>query len=257
MKFGSLFSGLGGMDLGLERAGLTCRWQVESGEYARRVLERHWPGLPRYPDVREFPPRVRDPMRQFGVDLICGGDPCQENSRARIGSGLTQSSLGGELLGIVDALRPRLVLREDPSQARRDAPWPWWRFRSELESLGYVVLPFRMRACCVGLDHRRERLFLLACLPDPDGLAVRLQGCLEDAGEAGAVQGEASEREWIRPEPGAALRGPWDRPDTRALRAIDGVPRGLVAARMKAVGNAVPPPVAERIGRAIMKAWED
>lgn len=51
ITFGSLFSGFGGMDLGLERAGLKCIWQVESNEYARRVLDKHWPGMRRHDDL--------------------------------------------------------------------------------------------------------------------------------------------------------------------------------------------------------------
>jgi hypothetical protein len=56
MTFGSLFAGIGGMDLGLERAGMECRWQVEIDDFARKVLAKHWPDVPKHDDVRTFPP---------------------------------------------------------------------------------------------------------------------------------------------------------------------------------------------------------
>src|SRR3990167_10396825 len=54
MKFGSLFSGCGGMDLGLERAGMECVWQVEKMEFALKILTRHWPKVPKHTDVSTF-----------------------------------------------------------------------------------------------------------------------------------------------------------------------------------------------------------
>jgi DNA (cytosine-5)-methyltransferase 1 len=68
MTIGSLFSGIGGLELGLERAGLgPVIWQAESDEYAREVLARHWPGVPVYKDVRDIDEHAPRP------DLICGG----------------------------------------------------------------------------------------------------------------------------------------------------------------------------------------
>lgn len=76
MKVGSLFSGIGGLDLGLERAGHEIVWQIESDPWRRAILARHWPHTPCWPDVREFTPN-RD---EHAVDLICGGFPCQDVS---------------------------------------------------------------------------------------------------------------------------------------------------------------------------------
>jgi len=77
VRFGSLFAGIGGFDLGLERAGMECAWQVEIDPWARRVLARHWPSVPRYEDVREVGAHNLEP-----VDVICGGFPCQDISHA-------------------------------------------------------------------------------------------------------------------------------------------------------------------------------
>src|SRR3954465_6925164 len=75
LTFGSLFAGIGGIDLGLERAGFRCAWQVEIDPHARRVLAKHWPGVRRWEDVRPFPPEPADDWR---CHLIAGGFPCQD-----------------------------------------------------------------------------------------------------------------------------------------------------------------------------------
>ena len=73
LTFGSLFAGIGGFDLGFERAGMVCKWQVEIDDYANRVLAKHWPDVHRERDIREC--GVHNLER---VDVICGGFPCQD-----------------------------------------------------------------------------------------------------------------------------------------------------------------------------------
>src|SRR5512139_2392629 len=84
LTVGSLFSGIGGLELGLERAGMAVRWQVEIDPYCRKVLAKHWPDVARYEDVRDVGRHNLEP-----VDLICGGFPCQPVSLAgkRMGDG--------------------------------------------------------------------------------------------------------------------------------------------------------------------------
>lgn len=235
MTVGSLFSGIGGLDLGLERAGMQIAWQCEINDYARRVLAKHWPDVRRHDDVHTFP--VCDGT-DWSVDLIAGGDPCQENSRATGGNRSIESSLGAEFIRIVDALRPRFVLRENPHGTRANAPWPWFRMRSLLESLGYAVLPFRLRACCFGAFHRRDRVFLLAERADAHG--IRLEGWQEktQGRNASESQGRIHPGDWL------ALSA------SRGLRSRAGFP-GYVD-RVKGIGNAIVPQVAEWIGRRLM-----
>lgn len=233
VTFGSLFTGIGGMDLGLERAGLRCVWQVEINEFCRRVLTKHWRHVRRHDDVRTFPPGG-----EWDCDLIAGGDPCQENSAARGYGDCEQSSLGGEFIRVVDVLRPRLVLRENPTHTRRDAPWPWWRFRTALESLGYAVLPFRLRACCLGLEHRRDRLFLLAELADANRNRLERR------------QEPSSERRDTEPARLVQAANRVDLLAARGMRSRAGLPDYVE--RMRAIGNAVCPQVAEWIGRRIL-----
>jgi DNA (cytosine-5)-methyltransferase 1 len=235
MKAMSLFSGIGGLDRGLERAGIEVAVQVEVDEYRRQVLARHWPAARRFSDVHEITPRLVGES----FDLIFGGDPCQENSNART-SGLRAPSLGSEFVRVVEEFRPRCVLRENPYPVRADAPWPWHRFRSELERLGYGVVPFRLRACCVGAHHRRDRLFLLAALPDTGG--------------AGLQRHERSELEesngWQRPD--ADATGPTGRhPPPRICGAADGISNRKQ--RLAGLGDAVDIRVGEYIGRMIME----
>ena len=114
MTFGSLFSGCGGMDLGLERAGMTCAWQVEIDPFARKVLAKHWPNIPKHDDVKTFPPS--DP-KDWHVDLICGGFPCEDLSFAGKGKGLkgSRSGLWFEFARIVREIRPPFALLENVS----------------------------------------------------------------------------------------------------------------------------------------------
>jgi DNA (cytosine-5)-methyltransferase 1 len=104
VNVGSLFAGIGGFDLGFERAGMRVSWQVEQDAYCRAVLARHFPDAARYEDVREVGIDNLDP-----VDLICGGFPCQDLSSAGRGAGIdgARSGLWSEFARIVRELRPR------------------------------------------------------------------------------------------------------------------------------------------------------
>ena len=86
MRVGSLFSGIGGIDLGLERAGFDIAWQCELDDYCCRVLDRHWPGLPRYRDIRELGDQLPP------VDMLAGGFPWQDVSGAGRREGLTKEN---------------------------------------------------------------------------------------------------------------------------------------------------------------------
>lgn len=235
MKFATVFSGFGGADLGLCRAGMTPVFQVENNAYATRVLEKHWPGLPRWQDARGFSGCGFD-----HPDLIWFSDPCQENSGARNTNNARYPRLGDHVIRIVDELRPRLVVRENPTHTRKDAPWPWWRMRACFESLGYAVLPFRLRSCCFGAFHQRDRLFLLAELSDANSERLERWEAKTEAGHASKPAGRIHANDWLAV---SASRG---------LRSRRGFP-GYVE-RVTGCGNCVDPAVAEWIGRRIIEA---
>lgn len=268
MTVGSLFSGVGGIDLGFQRAGFEIAWQVEIDPWARRVLAKHWPDVKRHDDVRTFCRMASDMkecshgcdelwceiceahffecqcvgISEFGdewgsVDVIVGGDPCQENSNARRSAETINPSLGAEFIRIVDRLRPRFVVRENPATVRADAPWPWWRFRNELERLNYAVLPFRLRACCAGADFRRDRLFLLAELQSAE--------CKGLEGNVGEVLARAEGR---RHDSDSAGPNKWSASPRICGRTVR-VPHRVD--RLRGLGNAVVPQVAQLIAQRI------
>lgn len=168
MRIGSLFSGIGGLELGLEWAGLGhVVWQVEKDEYCRAVLEKHWPGVERFEDVCTVGKSNLSP-----VDLICGGFPCQDVSGAGKGAGLAgeRSGLWREYARIVSELRPEWVLVENvTSGANR------WvdTVVCELEQRGYACFPIPLSAFDVGAPHLRRRVFIVAADAQRDGLQAR------------------------------------------------------------------------------------
>lgn len=157
MKIGSLFSGIGGLELGLEWAGLGHTvWQVEEDEHCREVLARHWPEANReVTDVRDAPAGL------VPVDLICGGFPCQDISSANLtGRGLAgpRSGLWFEFARVVESMGPRWVIVENVAS---DAEWvdP---VVEELERIGYHCLPVPISTSDVGAPQSRPRIFVLA-----------------------------------------------------------------------------------------------
>ena len=156
LTFGSLFAGIGGFDLGFERAGMVCRWQVEIDDYANRVLAKHWPHVHRERDIRECGRHNLEP-----VDVICGGFPCQDISYAGLGAGLDgeRSGLFFEAIRLVRELRPRiLVLENVAALLTRGLD----RVLGTLAEIGYDAEWHSIPAAAVGAPHIRDRVFVLA-----------------------------------------------------------------------------------------------
>ena len=224
MTFGSLFTGIGGMDLGLERAGMQCKWQVEIDPFCRQVLTKHWPEVPKYEDVRAVGPQLES------VDLIAGGFPCQDISVAGKKAGIEgeRSGLWSEYARIVGQLRPRLVLVENVPGLLEQG---MGRVLGDLASLGYDAQWNVLPAAAVGLPHVRERVFIIA-YPQCQGLErERLSKVFTPYGISQQVRGKRLSKR-----------------DT--VRSRNGVPNWVD--RIRGCGNAVCPPVAEWIGRRIM-----
>lgn len=159
LTVGSLFSGIGGLELGVEHAtGGRVVFQVERDAWCRDVLARHWPDAVRYDDVCT----VRGLPR---VDILCGGFPCQDVSLAgkRAGFGGKRSSLWREYRRIIADVGPRFVFVENvPGLLTADDGHAFAEVLGDLAALGFDATWDVFRASDVGAPHRRERVFLLA-----------------------------------------------------------------------------------------------
>ena len=232
MKIGSLFSGIGGLELGLEWAGVgETSWQVESDPFCRRVLAKHWPSAERFNDVKTFEGRP--------ADIICGGFPCQDISNAgkRVGIKGERSSLWREFARIVGLVRPRFVVVENVSALLTRG---MGAVLGDLAELGYDAEWHMLSACSVGAPHTRERLFVVAY---PNGLHGSAGVGPWDTRQ-GPLQGQRDRARAWRDKVDGSLA-----PARSDDRETDGFARQMVTAG----GNAVVPQVAEVIGRRIME----
>ena len=155
-----LFSGIGGFSFGLQRAGMRTVAFCEIDQYCRRVLAKHWPGVPCYPDVRELTAE-RLVADGISVDLVCGGFPCQDISLAGPGFGLAgaRSGLWREFARLIRELEPRYVLLENVAALLARG---LGEILGELATLGYDAEWHCIPASYVGALHRRDRVWIVA-----------------------------------------------------------------------------------------------
>lgn len=230
MTFGSLFAGIGGLDLGLERAGMICKWQVEIDPFCQKVLAKHWPDVARYEDVRDVGGHNLEP-----VDLICGGFPCQDVSLAGKRAGLEgqRTTLWSEFARIIGEVRPRWVLAENvPGLLSSDNGRFFGNVLRDLAACGYDAEWDCIPAAAVGASHRRDRVYIVAYANSKRrGHTSKRYGTV-------AIFGRIPTRvTW-------PVFG-----ESPVLRVADGVPDRVD--RLRSLGNAVVPQVAEWIARGI------
>ena len=165
LTVGSLFSGIGGLDLGLERTGgFEIKWQCEYDKHAQRILKKHWPGIPCYDDVRELYKTIFPEP----TDLLCGGFPCQDVSTIGKRRGMsegsgTRSSLYFEFARIIGAAKPRWVIVENVRGLLSiDVGRGVGQVFRTLSDLGYDAEGKIIPACSVGAPHQRQRVFIIA-----------------------------------------------------------------------------------------------
>jgi len=218
MRFGSLFSGIGGLDLGLELAGMQCVFQVEIDDYCTRVLEKHWPDVPKHRDIKDIESLPY-------ADLICGGFPCPPVSLMGKHKGVKDDGwLWPEFYRIIRDIRPKYVLVENVAGL---LVWGMGDVLRDLARCGYDAEWESIPAYSFGLPHRRRRVFIIAHSDKSKKWSGRFSGL---------PNGEVDDwKRLLLPDRG---------------REAYGLPGGMD--RLRGLGNAVVPQVAEWIGKRII-----
>lgn len=276
-----LFSGIGGFSLGLERTGgFETAAFCEIEPFPRKVLAKHWPGVPCYDDVRTLTGARLAADGITGINVITGGFPCQDISTAGKRAGIVDGSRSGlwsEIIRLIGDLSPSYVIVENvanllagPSEKR--GGW-FGRVLGDLAECGYNAEWENIPASALGAPHRRERVWLVAYpAQDNDAEFTRIHSSREDRqlGDCGSdvahahgihAQGQqpciTDAQEWERPlqRPPrpllASIGGVW-KTEPALGRVANGVPDR--SHRLAALGNAVVPQIPELIGHAILNS---
>ena len=273
MRVLDLFSGIGGMSLGLEWAGMTTAAFCEIEPFARAVLRKHWPLVPIYDDVRTL---TADRLARDGVgriDLVCGGYPCQPYSHAGKRGGTSDPRhLWPEMRRLVGEVRPAWVLAENVAG---HISMGLDQVLADLEADGYAGRAIVVPACAVDAPHRRDRVWIVATDADRDSRGAYPDGLRDAVADSDLARLEGWNGEGVRTRAGE--RAAWPRgasvPDADSIaagrfaeprgergewlaepgvgRVAHGVPRRVD--RLRGLGNAVVPQVVAEIGRAIIR----
>ena len=285
----SLFSGIGGLDLAAEWAGFTTVGQCEFADYQTKVLEKHWPDVPRWRDIRTLTKESfyeRTGLRT--VDVISGGFPCQPFSVAGKQKGKEDDRyLWPAMLRVIRELRPRCVVGENVPGIVKIAAG---QVVKDLERAGYHVVVFNFEAAAVGAWHRRSRVFFVGHAEHNGCDAVQELRSDETAGDewrqeepekTGKFAGASKPGNDTR-VPGSQCRSKWPDAHNAVCGGCDGVARreqsqefvhgrcwaaepdvGRVAhgipnrvGRLKCLGNAVVPQQAYPIFRALKEEMD-
>jgi DNA (cytosine-5)-methyltransferase 1 len=240
MTVGSLFAGIGGFDLGLERAGMRVAWQCEIDPDARAILAKHWPKVPCYGDIRRIDWSTVEP-----VDVICGGYPCQPFSCAGKREGeFDERHLWPEVARCVRHLRPRWVLLENVSG---HLSLGFGSVLGDLAALGYDAFWDCIPAAAVGAPHLRDRVFVVAWRVATDARGKpRTErttiGRASKTSQSARSCDVGSFCSWNSGPPVSPIR-----------RMDDGIPARLDAPRLRGLGNAIVPQIPEMLGRIIVE----
>lgn len=271
IEIGSLFSGIGGLELGFKREGFTTKWFVEKDKYCQAVLNKNFPGIPIYEDItkvswNELPK----------VDILIGGFPCQDISQAGKGVGISgeRSGLWNYFKEAIRVLRPKYAVIENvPMLSNRGLNV----VLANLAEAGYDAEWFIISAKSIGAPHKRERIFIIAypCIQRQFHLRFpinssetwkqtqseitskfvtynwneRIQGFRQES-----LQGKQGFSWCENVRRVEDFKGRQDIPEPLFYGSRDGIPYWVD--RIKSCGNAVVPQVAQFIARVIKESVE-
>lgn len=252
-----LFSGIGGFTLGLEQtggfqAGAFC----EIEEFPRQVLRKHWPDVPVYHDVKDLTGErlVDDFIRS---EILTAGFPCQDISLAGAQRGMgpdTRSGLWAEACRILGEVKPRYAIFENVSALLSGGQGAWFHgVLDDLAALRYSVEWHAIPASSIGAWHKRDRVWILATERGAsEGRTIMANAYnkgLQRCRESRPVQERQGAARHCRSR---CTLADWSRPDgSRVPRVSDGIPRRVD--RLKSIGNAIVPQMAELIGYGILE----
>lgn len=257
MNFISLFSGIGGLDLGLERAGMNCIVQVEIDDFCQKILYKHWSNVQKFKDIRDV---KKENFLQKSIDLVCGGFPCQDVSLAGKRKGLAgkRSTLWTEFYRIICEVRPRWVVIENVSglYTANDGQF-FTKILWSLSQGGYDVEWNTFYASDFGAPHSRERIFIIA--------NSKRNTDVGDVGDRRIFVGWENRKkirreDWLEliVDTGKMAPSKWKSKrfevdcESTLIRSDDGFSGRLDKNRLKSLGNAVVPQIAEFVGHCII-----
>ena len=261
----SLASGIGGFDLGLQRAGMTIAWQCEIDPFCRQILAKHWPDVARYPDLTTL-----SGFEEAPVDLVCAGFPCQSISVAGKQQGMHDHDrwLWPSIRRLVARIRPRwVVLENTPNLLAVNDGNAFAQVLGDLCGLWYDCEWDLLSAQDVGAPHLRRRLFIIGRLDESVRSAGTARPDLADTDDAGRQKQRGAEsmgtqqrsterRRFTSPRVlSGRIGGTWP-PQPDVLPVVDGLSTGMDDTRrsqITALGNSIVPQIAEWIGRRIIE----
>ena len=267
LKHLDLFSGIGGFALAAQAAGFQTIGFSEIEPYSCAVLKQHWPEIKNYGDIRN--------IRNVPADLVTGGFPCQPFSVAgKRGGKSDDRALWPEMRRIIAESKPTIVLGENVSgivSMELDS------VLDDLEHLGYAAWPLIIPACAVDARHRRDRVWILGYADSVrsrrdenrqshhegnNGDSKRQNELCEPARPSGARKENVADTHSAprkgneRTERSETERAEHQQPhrwlsESGFCRVADGIPNR--SHRLRGLGNAIVPQVAETILKGIMR----